>query len=259
MKWLWVLIGGIVAFVAADVAWRSTDISGFLSMTLFVGAMVVPITMVTFFYEHIHDRDISVGLLVFSFVFGGGIGLTAAYYLEYYTISQIGVGQLVAVGFIEETAKLIFPVFMYMNWRQHHEADGLNFGVAAGMGFATLETIGYGLSVLAQTNSSISSLEQLLIIRGLLSPAGHAAWTGIVCAILWRERERLGKITINSAVIAAYLLVVFLHFSWDFFSTINLPQAVAIIGLLAVAALSFSLLMLKYREARRDLKKEALF
>jgi RsiW-degrading membrane proteinase PrsW (M82 family) len=258
MKWLWVLIGGIVAFIAANLAWSSTNVPGFLSAALFIGALVVPVTMVTFFYEHIHDRDISAGLLAFSFIFGGAIGLTAAYYLEYYTISHIGVGQLIAVGFIEETAKMIFPVIMYMSWKQRHQADGLNFGVAAGMGFASLETIGYGLSVLAQNSNNISSLNQLLIVRGLLSPAGHAAWTGILSAVLWRERERLGRIAINAPVIAVYLLVVFLHFSWDIFSTMNLPQAVAIIGLLAVAVLSFSLLMLRYRDARRDLKRLAL-
>jgi RsiW-degrading membrane proteinase PrsW (M82 family) len=30
------------------------------------------------------------------------------------------------------------------------------------------------------------------IVGGVLSPAGHAAWTGLVCAALWRARLRPG-------------------------------------------------------------------
>jgi len=63
--------------------------------------------------------------------------------------------------------------------------------IAAGMGFAALETMGYGLVSFMQSRGDILILQQVLLIRGLLSPAGHAAWTGFVCAVLWRERERL--------------------------------------------------------------------
>ena len=62
--------------------------------------------------------------------------------------------------------------------------------ITAGMGFAALETVGYGLLAFTQRQGSLGSVEQTLLLRGLLSPAGHVAWTGLVCAVLWRERPK---------------------------------------------------------------------
>jgi RsiW-degrading membrane proteinase PrsW (M82 family) len=50
------------------------------------------------------------------------------------------------------------------------------------MGFAAFEPMGYALTVLIATQGQIHALEQVLFTRNLLSRAGHAAWTGLVCA-----------------------------------------------------------------------------
>ena len=253
-KWPWVLVGGIIAFAFSDVALRSSGAPGMLTITLFIGAMVAPVTMVTFFYERIRDRDISVALLANGFIFGGAIGLAAAFLLESWTIARLGLGEIIAVGFIEEASKMIFPLLMYSMWRQRHQGDGLNFGVAAGMGFAALETMGYGMTALVENSGSIGAMEQLLLLRGVLSPAGHAAWTGMICAVLWRERERAGRVTINASVVMAFLLAVLLHIAWNVTSMLDLPEVLAVTGLLAVGAVSFGLLVTQYREARRTLQ-----
>jgi RsiW-degrading membrane proteinase PrsW (M82 family) len=257
LGWLGFLVAGTGLLAVSDWLLRSTSNSNFIAPVLLIGAYLVPITLVIFFYEHIHDRDISRMMLLNSFLVGGGIGLIAAGVVEFSTLSGLHVSQLAAVAVIEETAKLIFPLIVFAMWRDRHEADGLIFGVAVGMGFAALETTGYGLQALTQNNGGIPALEQVLIIRGVLSPAGHAAWTGLVCATLWRERERAGRPVFNLAVIGFFVLAVVLHFVWDVVNTVKMPAPLALAGILIVAGLSLGFLVVRYREARRDLLRLA--
>ncbi len=252
-RWLQVLFLGSLLFIALDIILRTTGITTLIPFVVILGSFIVPVTMTVYFYGHIRDRDISPPLLTTAFIVGGALGVTAAAFLEFNTLRTLNAGALVGVGFIEESAKLIFPVAMYALGRYRHEADGLLFGVAAGMGFAALETISYGISALTQSQGNIGSLEQVLLLRGLLSPAGHAAWTGIVCSVLWREREKVGHAVINLAVIGFFLLAVVLHFSWDFVNMANIPVLLAGIGMLVVAVISLGVLIARYREARRNL------
>ncbi len=255
-RWLQVLIVGVVLFIASDLILRTTGNPSFSPIIILLGAFIIPVTLTVYFYGHIRDRDISPPLLANSFIFGGAIGLAAAAFLEFSTLESLNIGSLVAVGFIEESAKLIFPLVMYAMWRYRHEADGLLFGVAVGMGFAALETTGYGLTALAQSQGDIGSVEQVLLMRGLLSPAGHTAWTGLVCSVIWRERERTGHVAFNLKVIGFFLLAVLLHFGWDLTNTLNIPAPAAWAGLFAVAAASLLLLISRYQEARRFLPQE---
>jgi len=232
---------------------RSSGVHNLLPALLTVGAFTIPIALVVYFYEHVRDRDISRPLYAVCFVIGGALGLLAAGFLEFKTLRTLNTTALVAVGFIEEASKLIFPLFMYALWRDRHEADGLLFGVAAGMGFAAMETVGYGLLAFMQSQGNLGSVEQTLLVRGLLSPAGHVAWTGLVCAVLWRERQKAGHAVVNLSVMAAFLLAVTLHATWDVVNTETIPVVVSYGGMALIASLSLSFLLLRYREARRNL------
>ncbi|MHC4184167.1 MAG: PrsW family intramembrane metalloprotease, partial [Planctomycetota bacterium] len=218
---------------------------------------VVPVAFVTYFYEHVRHRDISLPVLTSSFIVGGVLGLIAAGILEYRTLQGLGILGLFGVGLIEESVKLIFPVIMYLGWRYRHEADGLLFGIAAGMGFAALETMGYGLVSFIQSRGDISILQQVLLIRGFLSPAGHAAWTGFVCAVLWREREKKGHIVVNFAVVGAFILAIVLHSFWNIVNGLGgqtvILFSVQIVGGIAIAVVSLTLVIRRYREARNSL------
>jgi RsiW-degrading membrane proteinase PrsW (M82 family) len=253
--WLQILLGGIVLFIATEQALRITGNPNYFPTVILLGSFIVPVAFVTFFYEHVRHREISLPLLTISFIVGGVLGLIAAGILEHGTLQSLGILQLLGVGLIEEGAKLIFPIIMYLGWRYRHQADGLLFGIASGMGFAALETMGYGLVTFIQSRGDIDALQQLLIIRGFLSPAGHAAWTGFVCAVLWRERERKGRITINFPVIGAFVLAVALHTLWNTVNTLGgftvTQFLIQVIGSLAIATVSLLLLIRRYREAKR--------
>lgn len=93
----------------------------------------------------------------------------------------MGIFALLGVGLIEESAKLIFPLIFYFAGRYRSEASGILFGVASAMGFAALETMGYAFVTLLQSKGRLGALDEVLLVRGLMSPAGHAAWCAPSC------------------------------------------------------------------------------
>ena len=115
--------------------------------------------------------------------------------------------------------------------------------------------MGYGFVTLLQSRGNLGALDGVLLARGLLSPAGHAAWTGLICAVLWRERLRAGRVTFNRKVVGAFVTAVVLHALWDTFNSLRGPTFSAFISIeglsLLVALVSLVLLLLRIREARR--------
>jgi protease PrsW len=98
-------------------------------------------------------------------------------------------------------------------------------------------------------------LDEVLLVRGLTSPAGHMSWTGLVCAVLWRERVKAGHATVNWRVVGAFLVVVVLHALWDTFAGIQSSTLMEFLSVeflsLLVALVSLTLLIRRVREARR--------
>jgi RsiW-degrading membrane proteinase PrsW (M82 family) len=123
------------------------------------------------------------------------------------------------------------------------------------MGFAALESIGYGFRALTLSHGSIGTVEATLLVRGLMSPAGHAAWTGLVCAVAWRERERAGRPVLNAWVVMAFSAAVVLHALWDVFNSLTGPSLLEAVGVelfsLGIAILSLALLLWLVREAAK--------
>lgn len=224
-----ILIGGTFLFFLLVALVRGAGNPTDIPLVIIIGAFVVPVAFVSYVYEREPGRDIPVPIVALCFIWGGALGVTIAAVLEYATLRSLGAAQMFGVGVIEESAKLIFPLAVYFHGRFCSEADGLIFGVAAGMGFAALETIGYGFAA-AQSSGGIGSVETTLIVRGLLSPAGHGAWTGLVCAVLWREREKLGRRVINLPVAAAFSAAVLFHAFWDIFNSQTGPTLIEAAG-----------------------------
>ena len=172
------------------------------------------------------------GILAPAALFGGVIGMVVAGRLEYATLRDLGGLPTTAVGLIEEAAKLIVPLaLLVILWRNRHDvADGLVIGVATGMGFATLETMGYAFVTLIASGGNVNAVEQTLLIRGLLSPAGHMAWTGLACGALWAMAAApTGRNVVKFVV--TFLGVVALHAAWDSGSGLLWYAALGLISL----------------------------
>jgi len=253
--WFQLFVLGLLLFLVSEAIYVTTASLIFFLLLMYIGAFTVPATFVAYFYEYVRDRDISQPLLTTSFIVGGTIGLVAAGLLESESLSNLNASSFFLVAVIEECAKLIFPLLMFVGWKYKHEADGLLFGVAAGMGFAALETLGYAITFWAHSGGDIGGLQQLLIIRGATSPAGHAAWTGFVCAVIWHQRQKTGRL-ITPAVLGALLIAILLHFSWNLSNAINTETsaqfALYVISWSAVILVSLALLFWRFRQARRS-------
>ena len=115
--WLQILIVGIVLFIGTEQALRITGNPNYFPTVILLGSFIIPVTFVTYFYDHVKHKEISAPLLTSCFLVGGVLGLIAAGFLEYGTLSTLDIAGLVSVGLIEESAKLIFPVIMFLGWR----------------------------------------------------------------------------------------------------------------------------------------------
>ena len=133
------------------------------------------------------------GNLVFAFAWGAGIAVLLAAVINtagllFITQPDLGKtnGQYISATFgapvVEETLKGL--VLVWLVWRRRQEFDGLTDGIIyaamVGLGFATIENVGYYIDALVRP---VSGGAQLLgvtfVFRGILSPFAHPAFTAM--------------------------------------------------------------------------------
>jgi len=257
--WLQIFVSGLVLLFLVERTLVATGDPNYVPSAILLGACLVPITFTTYLYERLPDWEVPLPAIAICFVWGGVLGTVVAGTLEYDVMKSLGILPKLGIGVIEEGAKLILPLVFYFLGRYRSEAAGIVLGVATAMGFAALETMGYGFTSLLLSKGNLGVLDGVLLVRGLMSPAGHAAWTGLVCAVLWRERLKAGHATLNWRVGGAFATAVILHASWDTFASVRSVPLVGFLGInlvsLLIALVSLTLLIRRVREARRAMGK----
>jgi RsiW-degrading membrane proteinase PrsW (M82 family) len=248
-SWLAVLLVGLILYVIVLRTLLHTQNPNFVPALILLGATVVPLSFLTFAQARTGRWQVPAYALVIAAFFGGVIGIVVAGTLEYNTLRGLGMLPLVLVATIEEAAKLIVPVALLFTVLARHQrrlpSDGLIIGVASGMGFAALETMGYAFTALLSTNGNIGSVEETLFLRGLTSPAGHTAWTGLTAGALWALiASPTGRRLME--FVATFIGVVVLHTCWDTF-----PGLIPFV-ILAVISLGWLFLALRRYRAFAD-------
>lgn len=231
-SWLGVLVVGVVLYVLVLITMIDTQNINFAPTMILLGATIAPATFLTFTQGRSGRWQVPIRTVAFVAFFGGIIGVIAAGWLEYDTLRALGTLPKVFVGLIEESAKLIAPamILLYLPGQRREPSDGLVIGVASGMGFAALETMGYAMTALIASNGNIGLVEQTLFVRGLTSPAAHLGWTGLTAGALFAltaaptaRRVLIFVLTFAGAVI--------LHAAWDTFDSIITYVIVGVISL----------------------------
>jgi len=233
-RWAWavVLVVGVALFEVVRRVLIHTQNPNLVPSLILLGATVAPATFVTFILGRRLPYDISGGTIGVVAFLAGVIGVVTAGLLEYDTLSDLGVLPMVAVGLIEEAAKLIVPAALLLGLHQYRSpSDGLLVGVAAGAGFAALETMGYAFVTLISSRGNLSAVDSVLVLRGLLSPAAHMAWTGLTATALWYAAVHGWKAGAVLRFIAVFALAVALHATWDSAGTIPVYIALSAISL----------------------------
>jgi protease PrsW len=253
--WFQIFVSGLILLFLVERTLVATGDPNYVPSAILLGAFLVPVTFTTYLYERLPNWDVPLPPLAICFIWGGVLGTVVAGTLEFDVMKSLGFVPKLGIGLIEESAKLIVPLIFYFLGRYRSEAAGIVLGVATAAGFAGLETMGYGFVSFLQSKGNLGILDEVLLVRGLISPAGHLAWTGLVCAVLWRERLKAGHATVNWRVGGAFATAVILHAVWDTFASIRSSTLVGFLGIelisLLIALVSLTLLIRRVREARR--------
>ncbi|PRY15193.1 PrsW family glutamic-type intramembrane protease [Kineococcus rhizosphaerae] len=236
-SWLAVLVAGVVAYVVVLRVMVRTQNLNFFPSLLLIGAITVPVTVLAFAETGGRARPggpaVRGWLVATVAIAGGVVGTVTAGTLEYDTLRTLGTVPMLFVGVIEEFAKLIVPLVLFLVLRPKDPRGGVVVGVAAGTGFAVLETMGYGFQELLRARS-IAAVDGELLLRGLLSPACHIAWTGMTVAVLWRIPTARHRVRAVWAFVATYAAAVALHATWDSSGSQLVHLVVAVVGLVVL-------------------------
>jgi RsiW-degrading membrane proteinase PrsW (M82 family) len=234
LRWIAVLVTGSGLYAAVLAALLSTQDVLYVPSLLLIGAAVVPVTFTTFVGALPRRTELSFAQLAAAAALGGVIGTVVAGSLEFETIRTLGSLPTLLIGLIEESAKLAVPAVL-LAWRKPRPLDGVVLGVAVGSGFAALETMGYAFGALVVSGGHLGSVTQLLLVRSVAAPGGHAAWTGLACAALFAIRGSRSRWLGWARFFIVFAGVIVLHATWDSMTTNN--------GYFVVGGASFILLM----------------
>ncbi len=216
-RWAWlpVLLVGIGLFIGVQQALVITGNPTLVPTLLVLGTLVIPVSFVVYVDGRNPVYDLPLSVLLSCALLGGALGAAAASVLEFDTMRRSGALPALSIGLIEEAVKLLVPIAILIFTRYRaNTADGLLIGVAVGMGFAVLEILGYGFVILLATGGDLSDAEGVLLLRAALSPAAHAAWTGLAAAALWWAHSQRWRPRGLAAAAGTFALVVVLHTLW---------------------------------------------
>ena len=217
-RWAWVpvLVVGTVLYELVREALEVTGNPLFVPTLILLGAAVVPVAFVAFISGLRLSFGVGAWTVGLTALVGGIVGVLVAGLLEFQTLRRDGSLPFIDVGLIEELAKLLMPVVVLLVLRRTlRPADGLLLGVAAGAGFAVLETMGYGLVALVGSRGDLAVVNEILVDRALLSPAAHMAWTGLAAAALWSAAMSGWRVRAVVRAVLVFLFVAVLHAAWD--------------------------------------------
>ncbi|WP_240664626.1 PrsW family intramembrane metalloprotease [Methanosarcina sp. MSH10X1] len=216
---------------------------------------MVPVAYVAFLYERRHFSRLRMPTVSLAFLYGGLVGIIATSYLGPLFIIPFNLGESLAVGLIEEFAKILGVLVIARRGRHDLEMDGLILGAAVGMGFAALESTGYAFTSFLMSSGSISATVEVTLFRGLLSPLGHGTWTAILASVLFRESKDC-CFRVNLQVIGAYLFVSILHAMWNGLSLVLTPVIGLGLGAITtwavVGFIGLYVLWVRWRDAVRS-------
>jgi RsiW-degrading membrane proteinase PrsW (M82 family) len=231
--WLFfrLLIALIVAYVGLTRLFMWTGNTNCIPGMMFIGSFAVPLATLMLFFELNSPRNVSLQTVGKLFLFGAVVSLAVALLGYSLPIFQLGTWE---AGIVEEVAKLLTVVIVMRSVRYKYILNGILFGATVGAGFACFETAGYALNegflpgllqgLVAGQNSTVAThagvvgMLQILLLRGILAPLGHVAWTAIAAGAFWRvkkDRPFSPAMLLDVHFLKAFAIPVVLHATWD--------------------------------------------
>ena len=227
----------LITFFLLYVCVSAFENTNMLPGLLIIGSFAAPFSLLVFFWEINAPRNIAFYEVIKVFFIGGMISLFVSLVLfEFVTIEELGYGEAILVGVIEEVGKVVAVAFFLKKVKYKYIFNGMLIGAAVGAGFAAFESAGYAFNILLGYGYDMM-LENLLL-RGILAAGGHVAWAAITGAALAGVKgsgELSTECFTDGRFLKFLILVVVPHAVWDM--PINLlPEIYFIPIVLTVAA-----------------------
>jgi RsiW-degrading membrane proteinase PrsW (M82 family) len=178
---------------------------------------VVPVTVGCYLVERFDRTGISFYSLAVTFLSGGTVGIIAVVVLAFVVGKPTGGLLLVPVfaGVLEEPGKFLGTAWRWRHPRYDRPMDGLLLGTVSGLGFAVMETAGYGYTALHEEGGGYAEMVKVMVMRALLSPFGHGLWTGMVAAAFWQCGRNFNRALGSRVFWSALGWAVGLHALWN--------------------------------------------
>ena len=243
-------------FVLFNVGWHMSGNPNLLPGLMAMGTIAVPVSALIFFFESNVRRNVSLYILLRLVLMGGIASLLFSLALSWLPSMPTGFLGASCAGLVEEPAKLAALIIVASSPRHGYKLNGLLMGAAIGTGFAIFESMGYAFCGLLESEST-NTMTNIIVMRGVLSPFAHIAWTAIAGAALWRVK---GSRPFRFAMLASwrfwrlFALVVVMHMVWN--SPLWLPFFMKYVILGAVAWIVILALM---QEGLKELRREKQF
>lgn len=212
-----------IVFIAFILLWKVFGQISAYPGIIFIGSLVVPFSLLVFFWEVNAPRNISIFNVVKIFFIGGVFSLLVTLFLNgvFYSGPLTYFGAIM-IGIIEETGKIIVVAYFLRGKKEKYILNGLLIGATVGAGFAVFETAGYALNeflnevvILKNVNSYML---YLICMRGITSLGTHVVWTAMCGAALARVKgsEALSSNCLSNMKFLQFLFIaMILHAIWD--------------------------------------------
>lgn len=236
LGWLAVLVGGLVSYLVVNQTMLDTQNVLFFPTLLLIGSVTVPAAVLLLECAIGRGLEGRGALIIGVAVVAGIVGVTLAGAIESSlagTDSQVYLG----VAVIEELAKMLVPLLVFLIARRRTAGMGLALGIAAGAGFAVLETMGYAFYALVARGGGLAAMQETLQLRALLAPASHVAWSGLVGWALWRIGATPAKRFAVTGLAVSLAAAVGLHYLWDVSDELTGHIAIAVVSVVILITL----------------------
>jgi len=150
---------------------------------ILMGSLSFPLATLILFFEFNTPRNVTFHHTIMLMAFGGMLSL-AFTHIGSLTANLSWLGAMSA-GILEESAKLLTVVVLVRPRKYKFILNGMLFGAAVGAGFEVFEIAGYAFERVVGTRN-LYVMEMEIQMRAFTAPFGHAAWTAISAAALWR-------------------------------------------------------------------------
>lgn len=211
---------------------------------IFIGALIIPISGLIFFFESNAFKNISFYEVLKMFFVGGVFSLLSTLILynfisfsdEYETYGIMTFTDAFLVGLVEEIGKALIVILFINYLRTNKILNGLLIGASIGAGFAVFEIAGYILRYGLESELDFTVMSEMIISRGWTALGGHLVWAAIVGAatVIVKDSSQFtwGNI-LDKRFLFFFFVSVILHAVWDanitILGSLNLKYIILII------------------------------